>query len=929
MEPLLLERWHELERLRAGLRDASAGSGRVVAIEGPAGIGKTSLLLAAVGEAPGHGVTALIARAGRLERDLPWNLVRQLFARIITGEGARTDELLQGAAGLARPALGLERTSNAARDPGTLHGLYWLTTGLAARGPLLLAVDDAHWGDIASLHYLAYLGARVADLPLLVLVAMRSGEERPEELQALGALPATERLLLEPLSDRASAELTRASLGSGAAEEFCLACHTAAAGNPFLLKELLGQLERERVEPSAAHAREVDRVTPEAVRHAVLARLAALPPAATELARAVALLGEHATLSEAARLGQLELGQAARAADLLASGEILGAGSPLRFVHPMVREAISAEIPVHQRALGHRRAAQLLAGPGADPQRVAIQLLRTDSAGDEWVVERLREAASGSLAVGAAEPAVEYLRRALQEPPAPALRLDVLLELARAESLSGSTNAIERFQEALAQARGSAIYGAIGAELMFMLFRHGQVERALELAHDVLERLPSEQRGLELRVIAAGATGAVLVPSLRAEMEFFIARIPDDLVGETPEERLALSARLAAALVTDAPMDVAADLAERALGDQMLLEDLSSNELLYWNAASALIVTDRFGAADAAADAALQDARDRGSVIGFALSSAFRCLLDYRVGKLTDGVADGRQAVETVGPNEFQIYAYAVAFLLDCLIETGELEEALSLATRPELQGKVPDVFAVHLLRVARARARIDAGDAGAGVQELLDVGQSVSLGPAMLPWRSRAAPGLVALGREQEAVALVEDELLAGRQTGTGWGQVVALQALALADRGRAADSLQEALELSERHGFALERARSLVLLGAHERRRGNRRRAEELLNDGLEAGAGCGAVVLERRARDELVAIGLSPRRRGSTATDALTPAERRVAQLAAGGMSNREIAQALFVSLRTVETHLTHSYQKLGIGSRSELEPALGAA
>jgi ATP/maltotriose-dependent transcriptional regulator MalT len=379
-------------------------------------------------------------------------------------------------------------------------------------------------------------------------------------------------------------------------------------------------------------------------------------------------------------------------------------------------------------------------------------------------------------------------------------------------------------------------------------------------------------------------------------------------------------------------MDEIAELGERTLGGGKLLEDLLADDLLYWNAASSLIVADRFDPAREAIDVAFGDARRRGSIVGFALCSCFRSLLHYRTGNVTTGLADGRQGLAATSPSEPLIYAYAVAFLIDCLIERGELAEALRLATVPALSGELPDVFGLHLVRVARGRLRIALGDAQAGVEELMATGEALGpefFGPAMCPWRARASTGLSALGRDREAAELAEEELSLARRTRSAWGETVALQAVANANRGDAAELLEQAAELAVSGGFALERARALVMLGAHQRRRGQRRAAAELLHDGLDAAAACGALALAERARTELVAIGLSPRRQRSTGVDALTPAERRVAELAAGGLSNPEIAQSLFVSLRTVETHLTHVYQKLGIGSREELEPVLSAA
>jgi DNA-binding NarL/FixJ family response regulator len=232
-------------------------------------------------------------------------------------------------------------------------------------------------------------------------------------------------------------------------------------------------------------------------------------------------------------------------------------------------------------------------------------------------------------------------------------------------------------------------------------------------------------------------------------------------------------------------------------------------------------------------------------------------------------------------------------------------------------------------LRVARARTRIATGHAEAGVSELLALGNAIGsaqFSSAMCPWHARAAVGLSALGRRDEARAYALQELSLARRTASRWGEVVALQALATAAPDEAVDHLEVARDLAESGGFALEQARSLVLLGAVHRRAGRRTVATEILRRGLDLSARCGAGALEMRALSELTATGARPRRRRQLGADALTPGERRVAELATNGMTNREIAQSLFVSLRTVETHLTHCYRKLAITSRGELADAL---
>jgi DNA-binding NarL/FixJ family response regulator len=183
-------------------------------------------------------------------------------------------------------------------------------------------------------------------------------------------------------------------------------------------------------------------------------------------------------------------------------------------------------------------------------------------------------------------------------------------------------------------------------------------------------------------------------------------------------------------------------------------------------------------------------------------------------------------------------------------------------------------------------------------------------------------------LDRRPAARALAEEELWLSRETESAWAEVIALQALAAAAPESSGELLEEAVEIAGQRGLALEHARSLLALGAWHRRSGKRAVAIDLLRRALDQSGRCEALALEQRARAELSAAGLRPRRRQLTGADALTPAEARVAQLAADGASNRAIAQSLFLSLRTVETHLTRTYQKLGIESRAQLADALAA-
>jgi DNA-binding CsgD family transcriptional regulator len=195
--------------------------------------------------------------------------------------------------------------------------------------------------------------------------------------------------------------------------------------------------------------------------------------------------------------------------------------------------------------------------------------------------------------------------------------------------------------------------------------------------------------------------------------------------------------------------------------------------------------------------------------------------------------------------------------------------------------------------------------------------------------WRSETSAALAALGRTDEARALAYEQLALARAYGAAQPIAAALRALArLSGPHERLEHLRESVALLESSPARLEYAKSVVELGVALRISGDRREARERLRLGLEVATDCGAPALARHARAELVAAGGRPRRPALKGVEALTPAEQRVARMAAEGMTNRQIAETLFVTVRTVELHLTHAYQKLGISSRAKLGPALGS-
>ncbi|MGH8166311.1 MAG: AAA family ATPase, partial [Woeseiaceae bacterium] len=307
----LLEREGELAELRHALNEAQQGRGRIVLVEAPAGLGKTSLLSATIESAAAAGFCCLRARASELERDFAYGCVRQLLEPVIArASDAERQHLLDGAAVLSKPlftAGNLQASAPSADSTySVLHGLYWLLNNLAGTTPLLLCIDDLHWADAESLRLINYLAPRLDGLPLIVLTAARTGENVTADLARLFAGPETNVLRPCPLSIRAATALCEARLGGAVAADFAAACHDATGGNPLFLKALLHDAKEQKVLTATEAAARVRRIGPTAVARAVQVRLSTAPAAASALVRAAALLGDGASIAEAARLADVQ-----------------------------------------------------------------------------------------------------------------------------------------------------------------------------------------------------------------------------------------------------------------------------------------------------------------------------------------------------------------------------------------------------------------------------------------------------------------------------------------------------------------------------------------------------------------------------------------------------------------------------------------------
>ncbi len=923
---MLLERRLELAAIRSGTEEAVRGSGRVLVVEGEPGVGKTALLDAAATTAREGGMRTLLARGRELEREFGFGVVRQLFEPIARdGESAG---VLSGPARFAAPVLGVELGRQAPAPPTAetvypaIHGLYWLTLNLAEEAPLALLVDDAQWADGASSRFLAYLGSRVAELPIVVVVAVRRGE-RADRLRH--ALAGCVRLEPQPLSEAATARLVR-SLAPAADDQTCRSLYMAAGGNAFFVRELAMAITEGGM-PSGAWS-------PESVTRTIAGRIAALDSAAREVARACAVLGEEPSLRAVATIAGMADDAAGEALDLLRAAGILAPTQAVEFAHPIIRSAVEDTIPAARLAAAHATAARLEAAGGQSGERVASHLLECEPAEDPWVSERLVAAARAASARGAPEAAAAYLERALAEPPPAAARPRLLLELGTAMAYAlrpGATGVVRRGFELAASSEARLDAALLHAH---MSLQAGRGADALEPLFQVIDESPADSaRAMRIEGFAANLTRAQL--SGRRAAAPMIARLRQRSAGPDadPPVAIATAAELA---MEGVELERAVELAHAGLARLDAVPPLA-RAFAGLTAVRVLIVADDDAGAATVLEQAIDKARSRGALFDFIYYAVSRANLAYRAGRVADSEANARDVYEIARGERWPLGLASIAsYLVHTLIERGERGEAWEVLRESGLDGpgrELSDVYTANALLLARSRLRLEDGDPEAALTDLDELERRQlafgELNPAVSPWRSAKALALHALGKPAAAREFAAEELALSERWQAPRAIGIALRAAGLvADESERRELLERSATVLESSFARLEHGRALADLGTEELRRGEPERARERLRAALEIAHRGAAATLEERALAGLRATGARPRRALLRGPGALTPSEARVAAMAARGLSNHEIAEQLFVTVRTIEYHLQSAYRKLGIDAREKLEVALAS-
>jgi DNA-binding CsgD family transcriptional regulator len=611
------------------------------------------------------------------------------------------------------------------------------------------------------------------------------------------------------------------------------------------------------------------------------------------------------------------------------------------FVHPLVAEAVRASLSPSEGARLHEQAVRALQQRGGSAWELAPHVVACAARAHPGALGVLREAARWALATGAPEAAVTYLKRAEAEldpedDPAP-----LLLELGQAELQAGDPSATEDLGRAIVLAGQPRTRAMARTARSVALFADGQFVNSMQMLEDAIDEIAAADPELAQRMEAhllsnLGMAGPGLseIPASISERVSRLrsVRYPNSsLAGRLMLCALAYEEYMGGGRAADAIA-----LADQGLADGMVLSAEGSASPCFFNAVAALVGCDELERAAALLTVALEEARRLASITGFRYASLWRGAANLHGGRPLDAEADARAALENGDQHSVTGMAPAGAVLALSLGAQGRLDEAWATANG------IPEPFPPSVLTLWRLSARailhLAGGDCEAAARDLGHCQELYGRIERLVAWRkpriglfhfrSLLARALLGLGDFDTARALVEEEGRLALSFGTHRGIGINLHSAGLLEQGEVQiRTLKRATEELARSQSRLDYAEALCDYGAALRRANRRADARAPLREARAIAGAARARPLHDRAVQELKASGERVSRPDAVGVDALTATEQRIASMAATGASNHDIAQALFVTVKTVETHLGHVYQKLNLSGRGQLANALG--
>jgi DNA-binding CsgD family transcriptional regulator len=950
---ILSERDRELAMLWELFAESRQGRGQVAVVTGPVGIGKTALLQFFADQAVSSGARFLGAAASPAETDVPFALIGQLLDRAESAGavGRRVRRLLDDG---ALDAMVEQTGASAGRLAAPV--LRQLTTALldmVGPGPVVIGVDDVQHADAASLHCLRHLVRRMRSSSLLLVLSECEGAAPTGVLFDAELLrqPHCRLIRLEPLTQAGVAALLGAELPAGPGQELAAAGYHVGGGSPLLTRALVEDYR-------TYHRLAATELTlGDAFARAIMICLLHCEPAMRDVARALAVLAAPAAPEVLGAMLDIDAGTAQRAIHgLNAVGLLEGAG----FRHAATGAAIVDGMLAADRIHLHARASRVLYDRGADAGRVARHLIAGPPVDEKWAVRVLLEAADEALAADEVRLAVDCLRLAHDSPAAGTQLSRVKAALFMAEWRVNPSAAARHLPALTTAALAGRLRWPAAAAPIAQLAWQGEPAEAVQ-ALTVIERslagAGSESAGhdwateLHTARLLIGCWYPELATALEAP-----GPAPDRCGARSSigDRRLCAAASLSAVLSSSDGDERAVATAERVLRDVRLGD---TTLVLIGVALSSLIYADRLDRAALWAEPMLKEANDRAAPTWRAALAAIHSMIDLRQGDLAAAELHAHDALTKISAKAWGVgIGLPLSSMIMSTTAQGRTDDAAIYLEIPVPDAMFDTLFGLHYLQ-ARGRYRLAVGDPGGALADFTACGELMTRWeidrPAVVPWRTEAAQALIALGRSDEAARrLGEQRARLAEHDPRTCGVVLRLLAV-ISPVDQRPPLLARSVQLLQELGDRYETTLAIVDLGEAYRTVGDRDRAATANRRAVRLAKRCGAVPLLERLREAAVddgpagpvaveppvrSVGLlpavlplvSPAERpldsfaleeagppvDEVSLDELSEAELRVAELAAEGHSNREIAQQLFITVSTVEQHLTRIYRKLHV-------------
>ncbi|WP_432142561.1 helix-turn-helix transcriptional regulator [Streptomyces sp. bgisy084] len=923
---MLLDREVELDLAATALE---RGRGALVLVTGPLGVGKSALLDGIGALRAAQGALRLRVNAAPMERDFPLGAARQLLEPTLRHASPEVmARWTAGSASHARSALEAGLPVGAVPAQPVLDSLTALIENMARDQPVLLLVDELQWADPATLHWLRHLSGRLAGLPVLLVCAVREGDGLAGHPAVQGVIEhATHILRPGNLAWQDTHALIRRYHGEAPDRAFAAACHRVTGGNPLILHCLLADAAHRDLQPVADNAETAAALRPAALRHRLLLRLDAQVEEVGRIARAMAVLGDDMTPELLSKLAEVDSTGRDHALRKLTDLGLTTGGQHSRYVHALVQEAVAEGIPLEERTAMHALAAKLLHRSGRPPEQVARHLMALTAPTYTWATEVLRAAARTAQGRGAPEVAARYLRRALMASSPDKERAELLVDLATSERSFAPYTSVRHIAQAVLLCDGPVQRAQAVVRLAPSAFPSTllPVHELLQEAADELgpeDRLHGPERELALRLEARIRHSTLPDPEKLAGSVARLVGLGPEPKTDTVAERELLAPLIGAATFSNAlPAHEVAQLAKRVLEREPALPSHVHTTMPL--VVAGLVAADAIEELGSWLDAVQQNAEGRQTRVEQALIGTEQALVSLARGRLTVAKKQALAAFELAGAKQEEVFTLSSMTLATCSILTGDHQLAdRLLAVKYRAEGE-PYVWSGLAMLKGQSAAR--KGDPDAALGHFLDAGRRLEqcgwLNPALLPWASAAAFLHRHLGEREQARELSALEVQRARAWGAPGPLGRALRVYShMVEGPGSTDVLREAVEVLQLSASRFELCQALLDLG--ERLGPADTQGRAALRRAYAGAVECDTPWLARRAKVLLAEAPPDP----EATRGQLTPAERKVAELAASGRTNQTIANELNITCRAVEKHLTNCYRKMSIPGRVHLSAAL---